>query len=95
MDSTKFFDDFILKYPIYKDNRVFQILMNKFKDVFIKDIYDDIPQIFKQLYENGEIPEDVYDYFLVDIGVSKDLIDVLTSQEKLIFIKISTNIELY
>ena len=69
--------------------------MTKFRDVFVKDIYEDIPQIFKQLYENGEIPEDVYDYFLVDIGVSKDLIDALSSQEKLIFIKSLADFQKY
>lgn len=95
MDSNKFFEDFILKYPIYQDNRIFRILVTKFKEIFVKDVYDDIPQIFKKLYENGEIPEDVYDYFLVDIGVSQDLIDTLSSQEKLIFIKSLADFQKY
>jgi len=95
MDSQKIYDDFITKYPIYQDNRVFKILINKFKEIFIKDIYDDIPKIFKQLYENNEIPSDVYDYFLIDIGVSEDLIKELSNQEKLIFIKSLSDFQKY
>ena len=95
MDSQKIYDDFISKYPIYQDNRVFKLLISKFKDVFVKDVYDDIPKIFKQLYENNEIPSDVYDYFLIDIGVSEDLIKELSDPEKLIFIKSLSDFQKY
>lgn len=87
MDVLKFFDDYISKYPPYQNNRFYQILIDKFKEVFLKDTYDDIPTVFKKLYENGEIPVEIYDYFLTDIGVSKDLVKELTNNEKLIFIK--------
>jgi hypothetical protein len=95
VNYTQFFDDFVSKYPIYQDNRVFQILLNKFKDTFLLDTYEDIPHVFKSLYEKGEITSDVYDYFLVNIGVSNDLITTLTTQEKLIFIKSLADFQKY
>ncbi len=87
MDHEEFFDKFVSKYPVYQNNKTVKVLFNTFKKHFLKDLYTDIPNIFKKLYEVGEIPEEVYDQFLVDIGVSKNLIDQLTNNEKLIFIK--------
>lgn len=95
MDTAQFFNDFIKKYPIYQNNRTFQVLIDKFKDVFVNDIYEDIPQIFKKLYEQGEIPIDVYNYFLTDIGVSQQLIAELSTNEKLIFIKSLSDFQKY
>jgi hypothetical protein len=95
MDVLKFFDTFISKYPIYQDNRVYQILIDKFKEVFLQDTYEDIPVVFKQLYEKSEIPSEVYDYFLVDIGVSNDLIKELSTSEKLVFIKSLADFQKY
>lgn len=95
MDSQQFFDDFVSKYPIYQDNRVFQILINKFKDTFLVDTYDDIPIIFKNLYEKGEITESIYDALLINIGVSQKLIDELNTQEKLIFIQSLSDFQKY
>ena len=95
MDIEKFFDNYILKYPVYQNNRVYQILIDKFKSVFLKDTYEDIPSIFKKLYENNEIPSDVYDHLLIDIGLSKDLIDQLSTSDKLIFIKSLADFQKY
>lgn len=95
MDTTSFFDKFVSHYPIYQNNRVYKILIDKFKDVFIKDVYEDIPSIFKKLYEKNEIPPDVYDQLLVEIGVSNDLIKQLSNSEKLIFIKSLSDFQRY
>jgi hypothetical protein len=95
VDSQQFFTDFVSKYPIYQDNRVFQILINKFKDTFLVDTYEDIPVVLKNLYEKGEMTEEVYDVLLVNIGVSQDLISELSTQEKLIFIKSLADFQKY
>jgi len=95
MDVNTFFDNFVLKYPPYQNNRVFQILLKKFRDIFVKSTYEDIPDLLKRLYENSETPPEIYNYILTEIGVQKDLIDTLTNNEKFIFIKSLSDFQKY
>jgi hypothetical protein len=95
MNYTDFFNTFIKNNPLYQTNRSFMILMDKFHDEFLKETYEVIPKIFKDIYENGEIPKEVYDQVLVDCGVSRILIDELTEGEKKVFINSLSDFQRY
>jgi|SaaInl8_200m_RNA_FD_contig_51_845028_length_7512_multi_10_in_0_out_0_3 hypothetical protein len=95
MDTNNFFDTFVKNHPLYQVDKSFMVLIDNFRDVFLNETYEILPELFKDLYEKGEIPSDVYDQVLIDCGVSQLLLNELTTLEKKIFINTLTDFQKY
>jgi len=95
MDANAFFDKFVINHPQYQTNKGFRVLMENFRNVFLNDTYEILPKLFKDLYEKGEIPSEVYDQILIDCGLSQSLLDELSTIEKKIFINNLTDFQKY
>lgn len=89
MDSTdikQYFEEYIKPYTPYSDGKVYDALMDYLSNSYLDTIYNDIPTIFKELYENNQIVSDVYDQLLTAIGVNDEVIQSLTTTEKGLFL---------
>ena len=95
MDTNAFFDKFVINHPQYQTDKGFRVLMENFRNVFLNDTYEILPKLFKDLYEKGEIPSEVYDQILIDCGLSQSLLDELSTIEKKIFINNLTDFQKY
>jgi len=95
MDINEFFNKFVANYPLYQTDRGHTVLMDKFRDVFLLDTYETIPEIFKNLYESNVVSSEVYDQILIASGVSDVFLTELTTEEKRIFIKSLADFQKY
>lgn len=95
-DSVRqFFADYVSKYPPYQEDKLYTVLMNNILDNYMKDSYNDIPEDFKSIYENGILIDSVYDQLLASIGVPEDIINVLRFDEKVIFLRSISDFQRY
>lgn len=83
----EYFEKYIETYPAYKRDKMFTGLMNYLVDYYYDDLYNVIPDDLKMLYENQELQSNVYDKFLIAIGVPTQVINKLSFNEKIIFLK--------
>jgi hypothetical protein len=95
MDTNDFFDKFVVNHPLYNVDKSFMVLTDNFRNVFLNETYEILPKLFKDLYEKGEIPSEVYDQVLIDCGVSYELLNEFTLSEKKIFLNTLTDFQKY
>jgi hypothetical protein len=82
-----YFGKYIETYPAYKDDKLFSALSKHLVDFYYDDMYNKIPADLKILYEGQEVTPAVYDKFLIAIGVPEDVINKLSINEKIVFLK--------
>lgn len=83
----EYFEKYIETYPAYKKDKLFTGLTNYLVDYYYDDLYNKTPNELKMLYEDQELQANVYDKFLIAIGVPKQVINKLSFNEKIIFLK--------
>lgn len=83
----EYFEKYISTYPAYKTDKLFSGLINYLVDYYYDDLYNNLPLELKTLYENQELQSNVYDKFLIAIGVPKQVINKLNYKEKIVFLK--------
>jgi hypothetical protein len=83
----EYFEKYIDTYPAYKRDKLFSGLMSYLVDYYYDDLYNKVPSELKMLYEDQELQSNVYDKFLIAIGVPKQVINKLNFNEKIIFLK--------
>lgn len=83
----EYFAKYIETYPAYKRDKLFNGLINYLVDYYYDDLYNKVPNELKMLYEDQELQSNVYDKFLIAIGVPKQVINKLSFNEKIIFLK--------
>lgn len=83
----EYFEKYISTYPAYKADKLFSGLANYLVDYYYDDVYNNLPIELKTLYENQELQSNVYDKFLIAIGVPKQVINKLNYKEKIVFLK--------
>jgi hypothetical protein len=87
-DNIKeYFEKYIETYPAYKSDKLYSGLMNYLVDFYYDDVYNKLPIELKTLYENQELQSNIYDKFLIAIGVTKQVINKLNYKEKIVFLK--------
>jgi len=91
----KYFDEYIKKYSPYQDNETYLALMEYISQTFTKELYENIPTQFKQLYEDNYIDIDMYDILLRNIGVPDKILSKLKINEKIILFKNFTDFYRY
>lgn len=91
----EYFEKYIEKFPVYKNDKLFQGLANYLVDYYYDDTYNHIPYELKTLYEDQELEPAVYDKFLIAIGVPEDVINKLSYREKIVFLKSMSDFRRY
>jgi hypothetical protein len=87
LDIIKFFDDYIKKYPPYANNITYSTFIDYFSKHYTKELYEQIPIIFKQLFEDNFINIELYDTILCNIGIPPHVLAKLKIQDKVLFFK--------
>lgn len=89
----EYHDLYISNYLPYKDSDVYKSLMRVVYNHYLDDLYNNIPHKLKHLFETGEIPYELLDKLLIQIGVSQRLINDLNDWEKSQFLKYLSNFQ--
>jgi hypothetical protein len=95
-DIRNFFDSHIKPYAPYREEKVYNTLINTLSEYYYGQVYTVIPNELKQIYEdaNFETPE-IYNQLLIAIGVPQTIIDNISLADKLIFLKTLADFERY
>jgi len=94
-DIKTYFNDFIKQYIPYKESKSFIKLVDFISDKYLSDLYNKNPLELKQLFENNSIPIEVYNNLLYSIGVSKNIIDSLSLNDKILFFSALSDFQRY
>ena len=86
-EIKEYFEKYVETYPAYRNDKLFVGLINFLVDYYYDDLYNQVPDNLKTLYEDQEIKSSVYDKFLIAIGVPQEVINKLSYKEKIIFLK--------
>ncbi len=87
LDIVKFFDEYVKKFPAYSNNITYSTFIDYISKNFTKELYTNIPLIFKELFENNYINIELYDVLLSNIGIPKDVLSKLSINNKILFFK--------
>lgn len=82
----KYFNNYVKEYLPYKNINEYRYLMDFLVEYYYRGIYSKIPTNLNKLYEKQEIPAEIYDNLLINIGIPKKLIDKLYFKDKLIIL---------
>ena len=87
-DVREFFDTYIKPFAPYKNEKVYEVLINNLIEYYFNQTYLNTPDEMKQLFEQSDI-ESVqnYDKLLIAIGLPEEVIRNIKFSEKLIFLK--------
>jgi len=82
-----YFERYLFDHLPYRDDELYGIILRYLLDVYIDQIYNQVPGDLKLLVENKEVPESLIDHILVSAGLPQDLLDNLTYSDKSIILK--------
>lgn len=85
-DFQEYFDLHILQYLPFKDKEIYKVIFNYLLDYYFMHSYGDIPNAFKQAYEDQTIPVEFYDNLLLSNGFPSNIISTLQLPDKLILL---------
>jgi len=91
----EYFENYIKEYTPFKNNNIYQTLLRYLVDYYYDILYNQTPELYKTMFENSEIPVQVYDKLLVAIGLPEILIEKLSYNSKVIFLKTFSDFERY
>lgn len=95
-DIRNFFDSYIKPYAPYREEKVYNTLMNTLSEYYYGQIYTVVPNDLKQIYENANFDTpSIYNQLLITIGVPQPIIDKLSLSDKLIFLRTLADFERY
>lgn len=80
-----YFEEYLKRYTVYKNSKMYNALIDYLKDNFTKNIYEDIPSTLKNLYEDNTVDVKIHDRLLQGLGVPKKVISKLSSNDKMLF----------
>ncbi len=94
-ELIEYFETYVKGYAPFKNQNIYQTLLDYLVNYYYDNLYNVEPKIFKQMFEDNIIPSDVYDKLLVSIGLPQILIDSLSFNSKVIFLKSFSDFERY
>jgi hypothetical protein len=86
-DFQEYFDLFITNYLPFKDKEIYQTISNYLLDYYFVHSYSDIPDAFKQAYEEQVIPVEFYDSILMSNGFPDYIVSKLSLNDKYILLQ--------
>lgn len=95
-DVRNFFDTYIRPYAPYREEKVYDTLINNLMEYYYNQTYLNIPSELKTIFEEGniEVPT-VYDQLLIAVGVPSEIINNISMANKIIFLKTLSDFERY
>jgi len=95
-DIRNFFDAYIKPYAPYREEKVYNTLMNTLSEYYYGQLYTVIPNELKQIYEDANFNTPaIYNQLLINIGVPQQIIDKISLSDKLIFLRTLADFERY
>jgi len=97
IDTIKdFFNQYVKTYLPYSGNKVYDAIIDNLAEYYFNQLYNVIPQKSKELFDNLNISTtDIYDKFLIAIGLPQDLIRKMSYIDKNIFLRTLSDFERY
>lgn len=95
IDLQDFFTRYLKKYTPYKDQNFFNGFIDSLQTGYYENLYNQIPNLFKQMFEDSVIPEDIYSQILIAIGVSEHIVKKMSFSEKVVFQRFLSDFEKY
>ncbi|HQF36906.1 MAG TPA: hypothetical protein PLL26_04680, partial [Candidatus Dojkabacteria bacterium] len=95
-DIKNFFNTYIKPFAPYREEKVYDTLINNLVEYYYNQAYFNIPQELKQIFEEVDFhgPE-IYDKLLIAIGVPSEIITNISLPDKIIFLKTLSDFERY
>jgi hypothetical protein len=91
-----YFETYIKTYRPYKDNQVYEAILDTLIENYYKELYIDVPNgLLNVVVKNIIYPKTNIDYFLIETGLPEELIDRLSLTEKWIFFQIFSDFMKY
>lgn len=90
-----FFSQYLKKYTPYKDQNFFNGFIDSLQTGYYENLYNQVPNLFKTMFEDSEIPEEIYSQILIALGVSENLVKKMTFSEKVTFQRFLSDFEKY
>ena len=95
-DIQNFFDSYVKPYAPYREEKVYNTLMNTISSYYHGQLYTVVPDGLKQIFEEANIQTtSVYNQLLIAIGVPDTIVNVLSFTDKLIFLRTFADFERY
>jgi hypothetical protein len=84
----EFFDTFIKLYAPYQEEKVYNTLINNLTEYFYQHAYTTIPSELKQVFETTDFESEIlYNKLLIAVGVPEEIINNITIENKIIFLR--------
>ena len=95
-DIRNFFNTYIKPFAPYREEKVYDTLINNLTEYYYNQTYINIPTESKQIYEEANFnTPSIYDKLLVAIGVPSEIIENISFSDKLIFLRTLSDFERY
>ncbi len=94
-DIREFFEQYVESYMPFKDSNVFKALVKHLVEYYYDQLYDKNPEYFKVMFEEHEIPIEIYDNLLVSIGVPTPIIRQIPFSAKMILLRSFSDFQRY
>ena len=91
----EYFDLYIRPYTPYKDEPTYKAMISFTIKYYVDLIYNEQPEIFKDMFEKQTIRNEVIDLLLVSIGLPESLVRSITTTSKIIILKSFSDFERY
>ncbi len=92
---VEFFENYIKPFQPYKDEPTYKAIISFFIQYYLDVIYNQQPELFKELFENQTIRSELVDLLLVSIGLPEKVIRTITTTSKFIILKSFSDFERY
>ena len=95
-DIKNFFNTYIKPFAPYREEKVYDTLINNLVEYYYNQAYFNIPQELKQIFEEVDFHgPGIYDKLLIAIGVPSEIITNISLSDKIIFLKTLSDFERY
>jgi len=90
-----YMEEYVKPYLPYRESKLYNVVINFLGDKYFTDMYEDVPNDLKSLYEDNIIISSIYDQLLLGLGVHENVVKKLSFNEKIIFLKSVSDFQRY
>jgi len=93
-EVRNFFNTYIKPFSPYQDEKVYDTIINNLTEYYHTQMYLNVPSKLKQLYEEANFDSlEIYNLLLIAIGVPAAIINTISFNDKIIFLKTFSDFE--
>jgi len=95
-DVRNFFNTYIKPFAPYQEEKVYDTLINTLVEYYYNQTYTNIPKELKEIFEETNINSvEVYNKLLIAIGVPNEIINNISTSNKIVFLKTLSDFQRY